>query len=153
MLTVNKPGLYRIIGDTFELLCDIKGEAPYLVIGKTILVNDLVNKGIITELSHDSLEIQRVLANPDKFIFIEFEYSEIAKLPPYRKSIRGEKMPAIDDSTFAEFVERYKQDTIVTKRGVTATKAYIMEKTGWTVSQANVVILQISKYISRNYGI
>lgn len=150
MLIANKPGLYRVIGDTFELLCDIKGEAPYLTIGTTILMNDLVNKGIVTQLTHDSLEIQRVLANPDKFIFIEFEYSEIAKLPPCRKSIRGEKMPVISDELFMEFVNRYIQDTCVNKRGVTSTKAYIMAKTDWTASQTNLVILQIGKYIQRN---
>lgn len=142
-MKLNKPGIYRIIGKSFELLADITGEAPVLRINSALLMNDLIQKGKFTVLDESSIEIQEILANPDAFVFFEYEYSEICKLPPHRCSIRGAKMPDITDEQFQEFTNRYIEDNITFDRGLVATKAYIMSRTNWTLEQIQVVLLQI----------
>ena len=97
-MRLNHPGIYRIVGEKFELLANIEGEAPLLNISEALLVNDLVIDGKFTILNSESLEIQQVINNPDQFIFIEYEYSDIAKLPLYRKTIRGTKVPNITNN-------------------------------------------------------
>lgn len=147
-MKLNKPGIYRIIGESFELLANVIGEVPCLRIVSALNINDLVQKGKYTVLPEDSIEIQTVLVNPDKFVFIEFEYSDVALLPPYRQSIRGTKCPDITDEQFKEFTNRFIQDNSITNRGPVATKSYIVEKTGWTLAQAQVVLLKIINHLN-----
>ncbi len=92
-MRLNHPGIYRIVGENFELLANIIGEVPCMRITSALLVNDLVQKGEFTILPEDSIEIQSVLANPETIVFLEYEYSEICSLPSYRQSIHGTKMP------------------------------------------------------------
>lgn len=146
-MKLNHPGVYRIIGEHFELLATIVGEVPCLRIASALNVNDLVQKSKFTVLEEESSEIQAVYANPDKFVFLEYDYSDAAKLPPYRASIRGVKCPDITETQFKEFVERYKIDKSLPGRGIAATKFYMVEKTGWTLSQAHAVILKIVNYL------
>ena len=127
-MRLNHPGIYRIVGEKFELLANIEGEAPLLNISEALLVNDLVIDGKFTILNSESLEIQQVINNPDQFIFIEYEYSDIAKLPLYRKTIRGTKVPNITNNEMKEFEEKYIHD-MKTRRDTTRTRAYIMERT------------------------
>lgn len=68
-MRLNHPGIYRIVGESFELLANITGEVPCMRITSALLVNDLVQKGEFTVLPEESIEIQSVLANPDKFVF------------------------------------------------------------------------------------
>lgn len=75
-MKVSKSGIYRIIGERFELLANIEGVAPLLVITSAILINDLVNYGKFTVLNPKSMELAEVLNSPEKFIFFEYEYSE-----------------------------------------------------------------------------
>lgn len=144
-MRLNHPGIYRIIGDQFELLANVVGEAPCLRITSALLINDLVQKGEFTVLPEDSVEIQSVLANPDKFVFLEYEYSEICELPSYRKSIRGVKMPNITNEEMEAFTNRYIQDKQIYGRGIAATKAYMLERTGWSLAQISVVLMKIAK--------
>lgn len=150
-MRLNHPGVYRIVGDNFELLANVIGEVPCMRITSALLINDLVQKGVFTVLDEESIEIQTVLANPDKFVFLEYEYSEICQLPSYRKSIHGTKMPNITDEQLEAFTFRYMQDTSIYGRGIAATKAYMLEKTGWSLAQINVVLLKIAKII-KNHG-
>lgn len=150
-MKLNHPGIYRIIGDQFELLANVIGEAPCLRITNALLINDLVQKGKFTVLPEDSVEIQAILTNPDKFVFLEYEYSEICSLPSYRKSIRGTKMPNITNEQLEAFTNRYIQDVSVFGRGIAATKAYMLEVTGWSLAQINVVLMKIAKQ-QLNYG-
>lgn len=143
-MRLNHPGIYRIIGEKFELLANIEGEAPLLNISEALLVNDLVIDGKFTILNNESLEIQQVVNNPDQFIFIEYEYSDIAKLPLYRKTIRGTKMPNITNNEMKEFEEKYVHD-MKTRRDTTRTRAYIMERTNLSLSQINVLIMQMAR--------
>lgn len=143
-MRLNHQGIYRIIGEKFELLANVEGEAPLLSISKALLVNDLVIDGKFTILDSESLEVQQVLNNPDHFIFTEYEYSDIAKLPLYRKTIRGTKMPNITNEEMKEFEEKYIHD-MKTKRDTTKTRAYIMERTTLSLAQINVLILQMAK--------
>lgn len=143
-MRLNHPGIYRIVGEKFELLANIEGEAPLLNISEALLVNDLVIDGKFTILNSESLEIQQVVNNPDQFIFIEYEYSDIAKLPLYRKTIRGTKMPNITNNEMKEFEEKYVHD-IKTRRDTTRTRAYIMERTNLSLSQINVLIMQMAR--------
>ena len=103
-MRLNHPGVYRIIGKDFELLANIEGEAPLFKITSAILINDLVNYGRINELQPDSLQIRQILEDPDSFVFLEYEYSEVAVLPNHRKSIRGNKMPKITDFEMKDFI-------------------------------------------------
>ena len=146
-MKLNHPGIYKIIGDSFELLANVVGEAPCLRIVSALLMNDLVQKGKFTVLNEESIEIQTVLSNPDKFIFFEYDYSDVAKYPSYRMSIRGCKTPDITDEQFKEFTNRYLEDTIITGRGILATKAYIVERTGWSLAQAHMVALKIINHL------
>lgn len=143
-MRLNHPGIYRIVGEKFELLANIEGEAPLLNINEALLVNDLVIDGKFTILNSESLEIQQVINNPDQFIFIEYEYSDIAKLPLYRKTIRGTKMPNITNNEMKEFEEKYIHD-MKTRRDTTRTRAYIMERTNLSLSQINVLIMQMAR--------
>ena len=143
-MILNHPGIYRIVGEKFELLANIEGEAPLLNISKALLVNDLVIDGKFTILNSESLEIQQVVNNPDQFIFIEYEYSDIAKLPLYRKTIRGTKVPNITNNEMKEFEEKYIHD-MKTRRDTTRTRAYIMERTNLSLSQINVLIMQMAR--------
>ena len=143
-MRLNHQGIYRIIGEKFELLANVEGEAPLLNISKALLVNDLVNDGKFTILDSESLEIQQVINNPDHFVFTEYEYSDIAKLPLYRKTIRGTKMPNITNEEIKEFEEKYIHD-MKTRRDTTRTRAYIMERTNLSLAQINVLILQMAK--------
>lgn len=143
-MRLNHPGIYRIIGEKFELLANIEGEAPLLNISEALLVNDLVIDGKFTILNNESLEIQQVVNNPDQFIFIEYEYSDIAKLPLYRKTIRGTKVPNITNNEMKEFEEKYIHD-MKTRRDTTRTRAYIMERTNLSLSQINVLIMQMAR--------
>lgn len=61
-MRLNHPGIYRIVGENFELLANIIGEVPCMRITSALLVNDLVQKGEFTILPEDSIEIQSVLA-------------------------------------------------------------------------------------------
>lgn len=143
-MRLNHPGIYRIVGEKFELLANIEGEAPLLNISEALLVNDLVIDGKFTILNSESLEIQQVVNNPDQFIFIEYEYSDIAKLPLYRKTIRGTKVPNITNNEMKEFEEKYIHD-MKTRRDTTRTRAYIMERTNLSLSQINVLIMQMAR--------
>lgn len=143
-MRLNHPGIYRIVGEKFELLANIEGEAPLLNISEALLVNDLVIDGKFTILNSESLEIQQVINNPDQFIFIEYEYSDIAKLPLYRKTIRGTKVPNITNNEMKEFEEKYIHD-MKTRRDTTRTRAYIMERTNLSLSQINVLIMQMAR--------
>lgn len=143
-MRLNHPGIYRIVGEKFELLANIEGEAPLLNISEALLVNDLVIDGKFTILNSESLEIQQVVNNPDQFIFIEYEYSDIAKLPLYRKTIRGTKIPNITNNEMKEFEEKYVHD-MKTRRDTTRTRAYIMERTNLSLSQINVLIMQMAR--------
>lgn len=143
-MRLNHPGIYRIVGEKFELLANIEGEAPLLNISEALLVNDLVIDGKFTILNSESLEIQQVINNPDQFIFIEYEYSDIAKLPLYRKTIRGTKVPNITNNEMKEFEEKYIHD-MKTRCDTTRTRAYIMERTNLSLSQINVLIMQMAR--------
>lgn len=146
-MRLNHQGIYRVIGEKFELLANVEGEAPLLSINEALLVNDLVNYGKFTILNSDSTEVQQVLTNPDKFVFLEYDYSEIAKLPPYRMSTRGIKMPNITNEEMKEFEDVLKHDMSI-GCGTTRTKAYIMDRTSFSLAQINVIILQLCKRIS-----
>lgn len=150
-MKLNHPGIYRVVGEKFELLANVIGEVPCMRITSALLINDLVQKGKFTVLTEESIEVQSVLSNPDKYIFLEYEYSSICSLPSQRKSIRGAKCPNITDKEFKVFVERYLEDAAIPGRGVTATKAFIMERTEWSLAQINVLIMKIINHTKR-YG-
>lgn len=149
-MKLNHPGIYRIIGENYELLANIVGEVPCLRITSALLMNDLVQRGKFTILSEDSIEIQNVCNNPDTFLFFEYEYSEVCPLPPYRQSIRGTKMPDISNDMMKAFTERYISDMSINGRGIEATKAYILSVTDWSLAQINVLLLRIANSVRRN---
>lgn len=153
-MRLNKSGIYRIIGENFELLANVIGESPTLRIVNALDVNTLYQKGEFKVLPEESLQIQQVYEDPSKFLFLEYECSDVVKTPPYRQSIRGVKIPKASEEEYKDFKERYIQDTRINGRGVSATKAYIMEKTDWSLSQINVLVMKIANEVKREmpYG-
>lgn len=145
-MKLNHPGVYQIVGEKFELLANVIGEVPCLRIHSALLMNDLVQKSKFTVLTEDSLEIQQVLADPDKFAFSEYEYSEVCELPPCKKSIRGEKLPDISDCIMKDLTDKYIEHRNI---GVSlnATRAYFIRRTGLSIPQINMLILKISKEV------
>lgn len=150
-MKLNKPGIYRIIGESFELLANIIGEVPCMRITSALLMNDLIQKGKFTVLDEESIEIQTVLTNPDAFIFFEYDYSNICNLPSYRQSIHGTKVPSVSDDILKSFIERYKEDASIPGRGIAATKAYIMSRTDWSLAQINVLLMKIARVVKDSY--
>lgn len=148
-MKLNHPGIYRIVGKEFELLAIVIGEVPCLRITSAILINDAVNKSRFTVLQEDSNEIQQVILNPDKFIFIEYEYSEYICKSDINKSIRGNKMPDITNDQVNEILARYIRDTSINGRGIAATRAYLAETTDWSIGQINIVLMKIAKLASK----
>lgn len=146
-MKLNKPGIYRIVGEKFELLANVIGEVPVLRIVNALDLNSLAQKGEFKVLPEESLQIQQVLQDPSKFIFIRIEFSDAVKLPPYRCSIRGTKIPNLSNEEYEDFKGRYIQDTRIIGRGASATKAYIMEKTDWSLSQIHMLIMKIGKEV------
>lgn len=146
-MKLNRPGIYRIVGEKFELLANVIGEVPTLRIVNALDLNTLAQKGEFKVLSEESLQIQEVLQNPSNFLFIKVEFSNAIHIPPYRCSIRGTKIPNLSNEDYEDFKGRYIQDTKVIGRGVTATKAYIMEKTGWSLSQIHMLVMKIGKEV------
>lgn len=149
-MKLNHPGIYRIVGEKFELLANVIGEAPCMRITSALLMNDLIQKGKFTILTEESIEIQSVLSNPDMYIFLEYEYSSICELPSHRQSIRGTKCPDITEKALKSFTERYLEDAAIPGRGITATKAFIMERTDWSLAQINVLLMKIINTVKRN---
>lgn len=149
-MKLNHPGVYRIVGEHYELLANIVGEVPCMRITSALLMNDLVRKGKFTILTEESIEIQSVLANPDNYIFLEYEYSSICQMPSYRQSIKGVRCPDITNKELKAFTERYLEDAAIPGRGITATKAFIMERTDWSLAQINVLMMKIINYAKKN---
>ena len=151
MLTLNHAGVYRIIGSKYEILANVIGESPCFRIKNAIDMNAMVKNAEIIVLHEESQIIQEIYSRPTDFLFIEWEYSDVSKLPPNRMSIRGIRVPEheITEKMFKEFTERYKLDVSLPGRGPTATKMYIVERTGWTLGQAHMVVMQIAKKLKK----
>lgn len=149
MIYLNKPGIYRVIGEQFELLIKVIGTPPTLRIISGIRMNDFVTTGKVVELKEDSVEIQEVMLNPSKFVFAEADISTTAEKKAPSMSLKGVKSPYINDEQFKLFVSHYINNVNIPGRGKNATLAFIMEETGWTVAQANCVILQIIRYVKK----
>ena len=66
-------------------------------------------------------------------------------------SIHGTKMPNITDEQLKTFTNKYLEDIGIYGRGVAATKAYILETTGWSLAQINVVLMKIAKRVKQQY--
>ena len=58
-----------------------------------------------------------------------------------------EFMVHISNEEYEDFKARYIQDTRIIGRGASATKAYIMEKTDWSLSQIHMLIMKIGKEV------
>lgn len=68
-MKLNRPGIYHIYTDSFELLANVVGEAPVLRIPRALVMNDVIQRGQFRVVEEDSYEIQTVLHNPDLCIF------------------------------------------------------------------------------------
>ena len=60
-------------------------------------------------------------------------------------------MPNITDEQLKTFTSKYIEDIGIYGRGVAATKAYILETTGWSLAQINVVLMKIAKRVKQQY--
>lgn len=54
-------------------------------------------------------------------------------------------MPNITEQQLEAFTNRYLEDMQISGRGIAATKAYMLETTGWSLAQINVVLMKIAK--------
>lgn len=150
MIYLNSAGTYRVIGEDLELLIYVVGMAPTLRIVSGIRLNDFVTNGKVIQLKEESVEIQRILLNPEKFCFIKTEFSTSANNKAKSGGLKGVKLPYYTEGQFEEFVDHYIANKDIPGRGKNSTVAFIMEETGWTVAQSNCVILQIIKYLKHH---
>lgn len=137
-------GIYRAIGKTKELLINVVGEYPCLRIINAIDINAFITKLKVVELNEESLEIQNIYHDPESYLFLEWEYSDVSKLPDFRQS-QSFKVPKVSTDLMKEFEQRYINDIKIPGLGIGATKFYIAEKMGWTLSQAHMLVMQIAK--------
>lgn len=149
-MKLNKPGVFQIVGDKIELLAIVVGESPHLRITSAIIMNDAYHVGKFTTVKEESYEIQDVYMHPDSYVAYEYESSQVCVLPTERRSMKGAKMPEIDNNLYKEFINRYQLDINVPGRGTMATKLYIMDRTNWTAAQAQLVICKIAKTVKTN---
>lgn len=151
-MRLNEPGVYQVVGSDIELLAIVVGETPHLRIVSAIIMNDAFQKAKFREVKEESLEIQSIYAHPEMYVFYPYESSDVCQLPIELRSMRGAKMPSIDDAMYRTFKERYKVDTSIPGRGAMSTKVYIMSITGWSAAQAQLVIYKIAREIKRENG-
>lgn len=149
-MKLNKPGVFQIVGEKIELLAIVVGEAPHLRVTSAIVMNEAFTTGKFTILKEESYEIQDIYLHPDAYVSYEYEASENCKLPVERRSMKGAKMPDIDDNLYKEFINRYLLDISVPGRGTMSTKIYIMDRTSWTATQAQLVLCKIAKAVKQN---
>lgn len=149
-MKLNKPGVFQIVGEKIELLAIVVGEAPHLRITSAIVMNEAFTTGKFTILKEESYAIQDIYSHPDAYVSYEYEASENCKLPVERRSMKGAKMPDIDDNLYKEFINRYLLDISVPGRGTMSTKIYIMDRTSWTAAQAQLVLCKIAKAVKQN---
>lgn len=147
-MKLTKNGVYRIIGKEFELLANVEGTAPLLIITGALLMNDLVRKGKFTVLDDKSMEVIEVLTHPENFIFFEYEYSDEICLPSYRSNGKGEKLPPVTDEEYQQFKNRYILD-VTSGRGIGSTKLWIIDRKDWSVSQAHIMCMKIAKELKK----
>ena len=152
-MRLNEPGVYQVVGSDIELLAIVVGETPHLRIVSAIIMNDAFQKAKFREVKEESLEIQSIYAHPEMYVFYPYESSDVCQLPIELRSMRGAKMPSIDDAMYHTFKERYKVDTSIPGRGAMSTKVYIMSMTGWSAAQAQLVICKIAREIKKENGI
>lgn len=146
-MKLNEAGVYQIVGSNIELLAIVVGEAPHLRITSAIIMNTAFQDSKFREVKEESYEIQHVYNHPDEYVYFPYESSEVCQLPLEKRSMRGCKMPLITDEMYNEFSRRYISDTSIPGRGALSTKIYIMDVTGWTAAQAQLVICKIAKKV------
>ena len=152
-MRLTEPGVYQIVGSEIELLAIVVGEAPHLRIVSAIIMNDAFQKARFREVKEESYEIQSIYAHPEMYVFYPYEGSDVCQLPVELRSMRGAKMPCVNDAMYHTFKERYIIDTSIRGRGAMSTKIYIMSVTGWSAAQAQLVICKIAKEIKKENGV
>lgn len=142
-------GIYRAIGRDKELLINVVGEYPCFRIVKAIDINEFVINLKVIELNEESLEIQSIYHDPESYLFLEWEYSDVSKLPDCRQS-KNFKVPKVSDDLMKEFEQRYLTDIKIPGFGIGSTKFYIADRMNWTISQAHMLVMQIAKRYKKN---
>lgn len=148
-MRLNGPGVYQIVGSKIELLAVVVGEVPHLRIPSAIIMNNVYQNAEFKRVTEDSYEIQCVYNHPDEYVAFPYNGSEVCQLPIERRSMRGVKMPLIESSMYEEFKRRYMSDCSLPGRDAMNTKIYIMDRTGWSAAQAQLVICKIAKEVKR----
>lgn len=151
-MRLNGPGVYQIVGSNIELLAVVVGEAPHLRITSAIIMNEAFQNAKFREVKEESYEIQSIYNHPDNYVCYPYEGSEVCQLPIERRSMRGSKMPITTDDEYNEFKRRYINDTSIPGRGTMSTKMYIMDRTGWSAAQAQLVICKLAKEVKKENG-
>lgn len=146
-MKINEPGVYQIVGSEIELLAIVVGEKPYLRITSAIIMNSAYQDAKFKKVKEESFEIQHIYNHPDEYVYFPYEGSEVCQLPVKDRSTRSCKMPIITDDMYNEFERRYISDTSIPGRGALNTKIYIMDRTGWTAAQAQLIICKIAKKV------
>lgn len=141
-MIAQSPGVYQIVGKEFEVLALIIGTKPMLRIVCGILMNDFVlNK--VTPLDQNSVEICLIEKNPQDFIFIPMQLSEVCNMPGI-DSITSSNVEFSDDK-FREWVNKYSQYKSLPNGTPLMVASLVEEK--YSVPQALMIINLINRRI------
>lgn len=145
MLELKKEGLYIAQGAKTNVLIRVVGEYPMLSIVSGVLLNTMINTGEIVALTTESPEIQDIIANPKGYVF---NYPSISESIQNEKGLDKDAPSKIEytNERFDEWVAAYKE-TIALYKGSSLKFKTKLISLGYSVSQAESIILQIERKI------
>lgn len=145
MLELKKEGLYIAQGAKTNVLIRVVGEFPMLSIASGVLLNAMVTRGEVVALTPESPEIQDIITNPKGYVF---NYPTISESIQNEKGLDKDTFLKIEYSneTFDEWLIEYKECISMYKGSNIKFKAKLVT-TGYSVSQADSIIMQIERRI------
>lgn len=124
---MKQPGIYVAIGKEISLVIEVEGYAP------TIKIRNSINLKTFKEPTE--LELQHFITNNDRFLIIQIESIGVGIQ-------KNESMPKFEND-IVDFVKDSMRKNLSTSYITTM----LVKHTGWTVSQARLVIMFLQKKI------
>lgn len=124
---MKQPGIYVAIGKEISLVIEVEGYAP------TIKIRNSINLKTFKEPTE--LELQHFITNNDRFLIIQIESIGVGIQ-------KNESMPKFEND-IVDFVKDSMKKNLSTSYITTM----LVKHTGWTVSQARLVIMFLQKKI------
>jgi len=149
MLNLRKEGLYIANGDKLSILVRVVGKAPMLSILSGVLLNEMYATGKVVTLNEESPEIQDILENPDKYLFLEPSITDVITNSfgmDYNTNLRIE----YSKETFKEWVDKYKSiNNMCYEKGKAFAKMvqYLSSEFNQSINNAKIIIKIIERTV------